>query len=225
MSLVRLAALAATALLGACANNPSGQTHAIYTAPAQAYNLNLGNPAIVGQPYLRTSCSTGGSTLEVIDAARNYYRIDYIDLTQAPFTLSDTTSEDNALALAEYYRALYESPFMNPPLLVMPNTTDKTLFFPLPLDRPGPVARDGRVMGFAVNRIGNDLYVAQHLQSVYNQEQMATKLRTLLKAMQYPGVFSTGNIAENQTKGLIRFNPEAESDDALEAWAKEAKCS
>lgn len=222
--------LTAGSFLTGC-TSPLKQSTQYYHAPAQAYNLFLGNTAIQGKPTLRQSCSENGSSLEIIDAHGDYFKVDVINLLANP---SLTPSEDklaSAARIAEWYRKLYNAPFYNPPLGSVNARGSQQLYIPLPLDKPNPVAEEGRVVGMLVFKQGDFLYNIQHMQHHYNQAQMLSKLQTLYTSMDVPGVFKKPKKRSQKIEeieehfGIINIDPNSASAEEIAQWREKAHCS
>lgn len=225
--------LTATALLSGCASkNLSTSSTQYYHAPAQAYDLFLGNTAITGQPTLRESCSERGSSLEIVDASGDFFRVDVINLLSQPHLVT-ANKEQSAKAIGDYFYQLYGAPFINAPRSAVPVNNRKQLYIPLPLDHPGPVADKGRVLGMLVSKYDNFLLSVQHVQQFYNQQQMLEKLTALQTAMSIPGRLINPTPKKLQDKdgkdspealGFMNIDPNSASPDDIANWRKEARC-
>ena len=215
------------ATVSACSSNPSARSNQVYHAPKQSFDLNLSSPAFAGESRLKHRCSVDAQTTEIIDELGNYYRIDVLDSAKIEGVQISDDKSRSADQIAEFYRTLYDSPFTMAPTYALTLKHDKQLYFPLPLDRPGPVAEDGRVMGILAFVRGDHLYTLQHLQNGYSEKLMLTRLKALYNAMQIPGHFPTkaDPSSDNQPMiGLIDMDPQNATDGEIKAWSKTSRC-
>lgn len=232
-----LCVLGAMALTGCASKDLSVKSTTYYHAPGQAYNLFLGSPALHGQPTLRESCSEHGSSVEIVDAMGDFFKIDVLNLKSIPEILKGD-SEDTANAIAATYKKIYSTPFVNAPTFAKKINSNKQLYIPLPLDEAGPVAKDGRVVGMLITRYGDLLFNVQHVQHKYSEKLMLEKLAALQSSMSVPGLFpfkqikkkkkassdkSSDDTSENH--GFITIDTTSASREDILAWRKAAKCS
>ena len=187
----------------------------------------MSSPAFAGGSQLKHRCSINAQTTEIIDGLGSYYRIDVLDSNKIDgMELGDDKSQ-SADQIAEYYRNLYDSPFEMAPTYALTLKNDQQLYIPLPLDRPGPVAEDGRVIGIMAFKRGDYLYTLQHLQNVYSVKLMLTRLKALYNAMQVPGHFPSkaDPSSDNQPMiGLINIDPLNATDAEIKQWSKTSRC-
>lgn len=222
-----------TALLSACSPPLAEPSKHYYHAPARAYNLFLGNPALRGQPTLRESCSEHGSSVEIIDAAGDFFRIDTINLLSTPYLYDASDKAKSVQNIKAYYRKLYNAPFKDAPAFSVPVNQRKQLYISLPLDHPGPVADKGRVVGMLVTKVDSYLYNVQHVQKVYNREQMLQKLNAMQNALTIPGSFKRKDIKKLVDKdgkniqlpqGFVKIDPNSATPEEITTWRRDAKC-
>ena len=215
------------ATVSACSSNPSARSNQVYHAPKQSYDLNLSSPAFAGESQLKHRCSINAQTTEIIDDLGSYYRIDVLDSTQIEGIELGTDKSQSADQIAKFYQTLYDSPFELAPTYALTLKNEQQLYFPLPLDRPGPVAEDGRVMGIMAFKRGDYLYTLQHLQNGYSEKLMLTRLKALYNAMQIPGHFPSkaDPSSDNQPMiGLINIDPQNATDAEIKQWSKTSRC-
>ena len=215
------------ATVSACSSNPSARSNQVYHAPKQSFDLNLSSPAFAGESKLKHRCSINAQTTEIIDDLGSYYRIDVLDSNKIEGIELGPDKSQSADQIAEFYRNLYDSPFEMAPTYALDVKNDQQLYFPLPLDRPGPVAKDGRVMGIMAFKRGDYLYTLQHLQNGYSEKLMLTRLKALYNAMQIPGHFpaKVDPSSENQPMiGLIEIDPQNATDAEIKEWSKTSRC-
>lgn len=224
--------LTVASLSGCASKDLSATSTQYYHAPAQAYNLFLGNAAITGQPTLRESCSEHGSTLEIIDATGDVFRVDVINLKSIPSLISNNKYQ-SAQMIGEYFYQLYGAAFPDAPVFSVPVNDRKQLYISLPLDHPGPVADKGRVVGMLVSHYDDFLFSVQHVQKIYNQEQMLTKLKSMQTAMSIPGRFinptpkklqGSDGKSTIETLGFVNIDPTTATPEELISWRKKARC-
>lgn len=226
-----------------CASKPAlkevPRNH-FYHAPAQAYNLLLDNPAFYGKVTLADSCNVKGSSLQIRDEAKNYYKIDVINLlANTGFDISDD-KEKSADSIAEYYRQLYGSSFLLPPTNAIKTINKSFLYIPLPLDNKGKTLPDGRVqalggkvVGMLISRNKHALYNVQHVQNIYNEKQMVSRLLSVQNHMNIPGKFPV-DLEKKRKKdeklqipadGFMHIDPKKASAEEVAKWQKMAKCT
>lgn len=245
-----------TGVLAGCASKSIDKTPSqqIYHAPAQAYNLNLGNPAIYGMPQLKESCSEKGSTLEIKDKVGGYYKIDVINLL-ADTGLSLTQDKETAAnAIAAYYRKLYGASSKSTAPVQYIKYLDEHLFYiPLVLEQ-SDTEKKGKVVGLLASKQKDYLFVVQHVQNLYNKKQMLQSLLILQHNMRIPGKFAVapkkssflaklplvgtknkakettgedakkGFMEQPETLGFISINPKTATAEQLADWRKKARC-
>lgn len=236
--------------LVACSHKHIDRTAAYktYHAPAQAYNLNINNPAIFGSPMLKSSCSVAGSSLEIKDKIGQYYKIDVINLL-ANQNIDATQGKKQFLtSIFNYYNNLYEFDAQSTPTMKALNATDSYMTIALnnkqSTNSPN-ASKDTKkqsdnkktVLGLLVTQQDDFVFVIQHIQNSYDQKQMVTSLKTIHNNMRIPGSFALDNnerykktneksgfLDEKELLGFIKIDPNSASASDIEAWKKKAKC-
>lgn len=237
--------------LVACSHKHIDRTasYQTYHAPAQAYNLNVNNPAIFGSPMLKSSCSVAGSSLEIKDKIGQYYKIDVINLLANQNIDVKQNKKQFLTSILSYYNNLYKIDAQSTPTMKALNTTDSYMTMTLnkqPANSPN-ASKDTKkqnnqkpVLGLLVTQQDDFVFVIQHIQNRYDQKQMVTSLKTIHNNMRIPGSFAfnsterykkstendkkSGFLDEKELLGFIKIDPSSASASDIEAWKKKAKC-
>ena len=195
-------------------NKPLVQSNQIYYAPAQAYNLDLNTPALMGKLDLKESCAPEGSSLSITDQLARFYRIDAVNLNNNP-KLPDANAQDvQALTsqLSQFYAQVYQAQPQGTVKLVRSN-----------LGQSGYVVLDQaneRSIGLLVYPRGNYAYVVQHTQKNFNDALMKQNLAQLAGNIQIPG----RKLKNSDSELPLSIDLAQSSPEQLATWKKTASC-
>lgn len=218
--------LGALALSG-CSTTTSPQSNLYYHAPAQAYNLFLGNSAIIGEPVLRESCSPQGSSLMIIDNTGNRYKVDTINLLGNPNFAQVDEAQTLLFAVQDYYRQLYQVPVNNSytQAEVLP---EQMVYTSVYLTEKGYQAQaPSEKLGMLIKRIDDRVLVLQHVQRYYQPDMVKHRLLTLYQNMQIPGQFAQKplkDLEQDHPLGYMSVNPATATAEEIVSWRELAQC-
>ncbi len=213
--------LGLTAAMTACShtaniqpNKPLVQNNQMYYAPAQAYNLDLNTPALLGKLSLKESCAPEGSSLSITDQLGRFYRVDAVNLNNNPKLPNASTQDIKSLTtqLGQFYAQVYQA---------VPQTAAKAVRSRL--GQSGYMVldqQDQRHIGLLVHRRGDYAYVVQQTQIQFNDATMQQGLAQLANNIQIPG----RQLKNSSTEMPLTIDLAQSSPEQLAAWKKSASC-
>ena len=195
-------------------NKPLVQNNQIYYAPAQAYNLDLNTPALMGKLILKESCTPEGSSLSITDQIARFYRVDAVNLNNNPKLPNADVQNVQALTdqLGQFYAQVYQA---------QPQGNVKVVRSKL--GQSGYIVLhqvDQRHIGLLVYPRGNYAYVVQHAQKQFDDATMQQGLAQLASNIQIPG----RQLKNSDTELPLSIDLAQSSPEQLATWKKVAGC-
>ena len=195
-------------------NKPLLQSQQIYYAPAQAYNLDLNTPALMGKLDLQDSCTPEGNSLSITDQIGRFYRVDTVNLNNNPKLPNASTQDIKGLTaqLGQFYAQIYQAQPQADIRIVRSNLGQSGYIV---LNQP-----DQRHIGLLIHQRGDYAYVIQHTQTQFDDATMQHSLSQLARNIQIPG-----RKLKNSDSEMAMSIDLASSPQQLAAWKKTAGCS
>lgn len=195
-------------------NKPLVQNNQMYYAPAQAYNLDLNSPALLGKLNLKESCAPEGSSLSITDQLGRFYRVDAVNLNNNPKLPNASSQDTNSLTtqLGQFYAQVYQA---------TPQTAAKSVRSRL--GQSGYMVldqKDQRHIGLLVHRRGDYAYVVQKTQTQFDDATMQQGLAQLANNIQIPG----RKLKNSDSELPLSIDLAQSSPEQLAAWKKSASC-
>lgn len=187
-------------LLAGCSSTPKGHNSGFYTAPAQAYTLELDSTAFRGAVRLSEQCDAKGGTLNIWDANNRFFRIDYLKINKSPLAMVPAFANERTMTdtiLGNYLRnvlpkaqgvkrsAVMFKDFVNTKRgdamlgIVSLNMDQKAL--------PEGITDTNYYYGFLIFQKGDFAYVVQHRSDTYQPDRIKNILVNLATEMTIPG--------------------------------------